>query len=82
MKNENRKTISDNQWVINTIYGDNVKDSRIDLWLSVLKTVAHLCLLGITWGHVIADGIPMWNNPWFALGMILLFRIVEGSEKA
>ena len=75
MKNENKQLFNDNSWV-------RVKDDRIDLWLSILKTVVHLCLLGITWGHVIADGIPMWNSPWFVLGMILLFRITECSEKA
>ena len=58
-----------------------MKDDRIDLWLSVCKTVVNMCLLCLCWFNMFSTDIPVYNDIWFVLSFICLFRLIEGTDK-
>ena len=53
----------------------------MEKWLSILRTVVNICLLVICWSNKFISDIPMWKDVWFVLGMIMLFRIIDGVDK-
>ena len=58
-----------------------VRDDRIDLWLSICKTIVNMLLLCICWMNMFRTELPVYEDIWFVLMFICLFRLIEGSEK-
>ncbi len=58
-----------------------IKNYKLDKWTFILKTVVNMCLLVICWANEFVSTIPMWKDVWFVLGMIMLFRLIEGMDK-
>ena len=52
-----------------------------DRCIFILKTIVNICLLIICWVNEFISNTPMWKDVWFVLGMIMLFRLIEGIEE-
>ncbi len=54
---------------------------NLNKYVFILKTILNMCLFIMCWVNEFMSSTPMWKDVWFVLGMIMLFRLIEGIEE-